>query len=501
MPDRTRVGDWPPDQMLVVALCVLALLLAAVAAPQPAADEPRVTGPGENGTATADPSPRTVSQGQGNGSAGSNDGGDATGGRVVPTCSIVVPRVVVPGESIEVLVQSPSGPVQGARVFLNGTPVGVTGRSGLVEATVPYERPLTVSAALPSNATCRPPGTVTVEEGVASASGVGTAPIGDHRAIAGLAAHTGPADRATPTNETTVDRTVRVVGSITITIEGRPYPGSPVTVAAAIGDRAVPNATVRVAGERVGRTDASGRARVRLPETGETTTIRVERGDFAVEREIAIAHLRAAITSSQLLALPGDPATIRVRAGEQPVPDATIARNGAVVARADADGRAHVTLPADIWATYRVSGATQTTTVAVWPRYLLTGLVGAIPVLIGVALLGLIGLAVVWGRSSDPAPAPTTPATTAPGRSTHPEYTRDRLREQWRAFARQVTPGEWATTPPAIVAERAIDAGAPAGPVTAFAETFREVEYGDRPLDDDRTRRVREAVESLGVEP
>lgn len=479
---RRLAADWPADQLVVIALCVVALLLAAIAAPQPVpTDSPDVPSSNETGTQTAQ-SPDQTPGVEGTEDGDSRPGEDGEPGEEVaaPTCSIVVPERVVPGESMVVVVRSPRGPVEGAEVFVNDRSIGVTGASGTLSTTVPYERSLTVAADLPADAACRAPETVTVES-----AGVGVV----------------AAETSTPENATDrIERTVTVRGTLTVTVEGDPYPGSLVTVAAAIGSRPVPNATVSIDGDRAGRTDTVGRARVRLPESGDVVDFRVERGDFVGTQTVTLAHLRAALSADRLLATPGDPATIRVRAGEDPVPNATVSLDGGHVASADADGTATVALPGDPLATYRVSGADQTTQVAVWPTYLVTAILGAIPVLAAIGGLAVVGLAIAWGRSggSSPPEAAVEPATTpdlAPVE--HPDLTREQLRQRYRAFAREVAPREWATTPPGAIAERAIGAGAPADAVTALTAVFREIEYGDRPLDAERADRAANALDRL----
>ncbi|AWB28140.1 DUF4129 domain-containing protein [Halococcoides cellulosivorans] len=486
---RRLAADWPADQLFVIALCVVALLFAAVAAPHPNPSDAREpTGPGENATQTA-PSPEETgetadpSEGTDGGETRPVEDGDPGGELLAPTCSIVVPARVVPGDRMAVVVRSPRGPVAGAEVFVNDRSIGVTDDSGTVATRVPYERRLTVAADLPSDAACQPPETVTVER-----AGIGV-----------VAAQT--ATTATPENGTDrIERTVTVRGTLVVSVTGDLYPGSVVTVRAAIGSRPVPNATVTLDGDRTGRTDSSGRARVRLPESGETVQITVERGDFAGTREIDIAHLRASLSADRLLATPGDPATIRVTAGDDPVPDATVELRGADVARSDADGTAAVTLPGDPFATYRVSGADQTTRVAVWPTYLLTAILGVIPVVAGIGVLALVGLAVAWGRSGAPdaiSTVETPPPTPDLAPVEHPDLTRERLRERYRAFARRIAPREWATTPPGAIARRAIEAGEPADAVATLTAVFREIEYGDRPLDADRADRAAEALDRL----
>lgn len=487
MIDPDTPSGWPRDQLIVVAICVLALLFAAAAAPQPVADDPEVSEPRSNGTATA-PAPNGSSEDPapgGEGTRSTDDSPRTDGIEPVRSCSVVVDSdAVAPGDSITVLVRSPRGPVSGATILFNDRAVGVTDETGTVTATVPYERPLTVAARLPANATCEAATPVTV-----AASGRAADPIGAARA-----------GTATPANET-VTRTVRVVGRAAIEIEGPPYPGEEVAVRATIDDQPLGNATVTLDGEEVGRTDADGRASVVLPEGPNAVRVAVERGDFGTDRVVDIAHLRASLSSSHLFATPGDPAQIRVRAGDRPLSEATIFREGQVVARVDREGIASVRLPADLFATYRVEGAAQTTTVAVWPRYLLTALFGVLPMLVGLGVVGLLGVAVLAGRSGAAGSTPEAAgrsATDSPGEPTpHDDLTRDRLRERWRAFARRVAPRDWATTPPAAIADRAIAAGDPADPVRAFATVFREVEYGDRPFDADRRERVRRALADL----
>lgn len=74
---------------------------------------------------------------------------------------------------------------------------------------------------------------------------------------------------------------------------------------------------------------------------------------------------------------------------------------------------------------------------------------------------------------------------------------RPTLRQCWRTFARWVVPGRWRARTPGEVARTAVDRGFPREPVEHLTEVFREVEYGDRRLSEDRWGRARTAFETL----
>ncbi|WP_265109106.1 DUF4129 domain-containing protein [Halosolutus halophilus] len=127
---------------------------------------------------------------------------------------------------------------------------------------------------------------------------------------------------------------------------------------------------------------------------------------------------------------------------------------------------------------------------------------GARGVLVAAAILAVAVVAVVRLRSTgedepsttgtESADAVSTSAVDATGDEAQPSF-----RELWRAFARQVAPGEWQTRTPGEIERAAYEAGYPREPVRELTTLFREVEYGERPLSDRIRERAAEAVEAL----
>ena len=71
------------------------------------------------------------------------------------------------------------------------------------------------------------------------------------------------------------------------------------------------------------------------------------------------------------------------------------------------------------------------------------------------------------------------------------------LAELWRAFAREVAPGEWPRRTPGEVARLAVDRGFPASAVDTVTAAFRDASYGGEAIPDERLGRVRRAAADL----
>lgn len=134
--------------------------------------------------------------------------------------------------------------------------------------------------------------------------------------------------------------------------------------------------------------------------------------------------------------------------------------------------------------------------------YVLGGSPGAV-LAIGVVLVGLLALAVRRRRraatsaSGMAGPASVGGASTAGDASEADAVDRPSLRDLWRTFARWVVPGRWRSRTPGEVGRAAVDRGLPREPVEQLTEVFREVEYGDRRLSEERWGRARAAFDAL----
>ena len=126
---------------------------------------------------------------------------------------------------------------------------------------------------------------------------------------------------------------------------------------------------------------------------------------------------------------------------------------------------------------------------------------------VGWALIALAALAVGLGyrrRRSAGSPEKTRPTDPVGSTARKPTAESNReasgrpsLRTLWRTFARWVVPGRWVSQTPGDVARQAVDQGFPRGPVERLTNVFREVEYGDRSLSEERYARAKAALRAL----
>jgi len=126
----------------------------------------------------------------------------------------------------------------------------------------------------------------------------------------------------------------------------------------------------------------------------------------------------------------------------------------------------------------------------------------------GAAVSGLAVLAAIvlgWAYRAGSADRSPDAAEEATGRPTSRDAARDdasgasrvSLHALWRTFARWVVPGRVRSRSPGEVARAAVDRGFPREPVEGLTEAFREVEYGDRPVSEERWGRARAAFDAL----
>jgi len=337
--------DRTTGQLALIATCTLGLLVAAFATP--------VTAP----------------------SAELDIGDDSE-----PACTMSLSERPVPGQPVTVQIQYEERPVTDAPVWFNGEFVDRTDGNGRATGTVPYERRLNVQVRLPSGGQCRAGagtgGEVTQSE----------ATVGRFQA-AGLAV---AGDDSRPQQDSANGTGEYVVrGSIDIAVDRQPYPGEEATIRATIVDNPVPDATVTIDGEEVGRTDSNGQYVLTAPEEGdETLSVRVQRGEFESVKEITVLRLDATIAPNDPVALPGQDAVLDARLGDRPASNATVTMGGTQVGTTNESGAYGFELPADPTATMTVSTTEQQTVVPVWPVYVpivvlvlaFTGVTAGIPV-------------------------------------------------------------------------------------------------------------------------
>ncbi|WP_286666831.1 DUF4129 domain-containing protein [Haloglomus salinum] len=255
------------------------------------------------------------------------------------------------GSETTVRVTRGGEPASGVVVTFDGEAVGRTDADGEVTATVPYVRQLSVGVRAPASA---------------------IQPVADRQYSLAQ-----PDDGAV---------TVTVDSDLRIEVADDPDPGGTVGIRTLVGDRPVPDATVRVDGETVGRTDRAGRLQVPLP-VAETATVAAERGDLAASRSLTLARVEVALGAGLVpVAVPGQPTTVTVTDGGEPVTNASVAVAGGATGRTDANGTVRATLPlaptTDVTVT-TAAGLTVTRSKAIFvgplvALLLLLGLLGAV---------------------------------------------------------------------------------------------------------------------------
>lgn len=164
---------------------------------------------------------------------------------------------------------------------------------------------------------------------------------------------------------------IPVGGAVEIGVRGRPYPGETVTLVAAVDGVPMRHATVRLDGDRVGRTDASGTYALTVPADGrEEVTVTVERGDFAGSGTIDVATLDVAVASDSLVTVPGQSVTATVSIDGTPVSGAPVTVDGERVGTTDVRGEVELSAPLDPTATVTSSHRGMTASAGVWLLYL-----------------------------------------------------------------------------------------------------------------------------------
>jgi len=245
----------------------------------------------------------------------------------------------VPGQPLRVRVVSKNEPVPGARIRFDGEPVGETNESGVVAGTVPFRESLNVTA------------------------------------YAGGERTTGQ-----DAPEQIAARSVTLPTTIDVSLEDDPYAGTDVALNATIEGYPVPDGDVSVAGRLAARTNRSGLATVRLPETTGNVTLAVERGAASGERTVELPPVTIA-TAARPAPLPGRPTTVTVEHDDgTPVADAAVLLGGERVASTDDRGTATISPGLSYESTVAATGGDWRVATSISPlRNLLAG-VGALVV-------------------------------------------------------------------------------------------------------------------------
>lgn len=338
-------------QVGLVCLLALGLVLGAFVAPPGLDFEPQTAAPdGSSG-------------GAGGGSSGGVGDGTPTSGSTTPTpaervaiedshCELSVDGEPIPGTTIRISLQGPSGPLSDVPIWISGERVGTTDRTGTIEASVPYTDSIEIVAGLDDYPECNP-----------TENTVAAPPLPTVAAVQ-------PALAASTQATQNESRDIPTVGDMAIDAPAEAYPGETVTVRATIEDVPVPEATVTVDGRDVAETADDGTATVTLPEETHEATVSVSRGAFRSDATIDLKLLSVSFTEDSGRVLPGQSATIEAKEGDELAAGAVVEVDGEQVTTTDSDGRATVALPRNPIAPVTVSTDTQSGSVTILEHHL-----------------------------------------------------------------------------------------------------------------------------------
>lgn len=535
-----------PARLLVVAACLLAVVVASAAVP---VDTPGGSGAGgSGGQATTGGS--GSGSGSGGDGVGVGDIlrwllGNGTERSVPPEYDVTVQPEPVPGRTVTVTVRRRGDPVEGALVSFGDRRVGRTGADGRVRGRVPYgddelvvrvtppgervaatprggslaavglggvrqsEPPtpanVTERYELPTTAAVRvegatdPGSTVRVVASVAGES-LSRAAVSVNGQRVGETDATGTVGVRVPDDGSRrlrirVERGVvegeRTVPVRILTVAVRPVdplavPTRPAVVETRLGGTPVANATLSLDGERVGRTDATGRARLTLPADPAATVV-AQSGERVARQSLLLAYATTLGALAVPAALVAGLLALLVRARARVA--SGIARAGVgVLALVRLAGRLVVLLAV---AAGRVGRAGRR--LLGWVAGLPLRLVAWRPLArLGAGSLWLVGLPARLLGDGD-ATEPVARRGDAAGReaSSEPGGEFERL---WVEFARSVAPEDWRRRSPAEVERAAVERGLPAEAVDRVTRAQRERTYArDGPSPAERDR----AVETL----
>lgn len=377
-------GDIGVDsrQLLLVGICVFGLIAAAFLAPVVGANN--LLSPGGSGASAGDggedsrerptaggedgdPSDGDrVDIGRGGGEGGVGGTGDPDDG-----CFVVVESDPKPGANATVQVTVDGSAAADVRVWFNGRYVGRTDRWGRVTGTVPFVTELDVTVESPTDEPCRfsrqdDPG-FAAQSGVVG-SGVAAAGAGVSGASRGALAMS---DGGSARQQGGVNNSSRytVASDVSIRLAGDPIPGSNVTLTATVESVAIPDATVTVDGERVGRTDENGRYRLTVPDR-DSVRVAVARGEIRGETTIDVHQL--SVRFAPRLVVPGERATVVVTRGGEPVENASVTLAGQRLDTTGPNGTVSFALPNAVDGTVRAETDRQSATVPLWLAYWLS---------------------------------------------------------------------------------------------------------------------------------
>ncbi|MFB6073183.1 MAG: transglutaminase domain-containing protein [Halobacterium sp.] len=458
-----------------------------------------------------------------------------------PTYRISVNESLVPGQSVQAKVTSGGIPAPGVAVAVNGERVGVTNADGRVTFTVPYAETVNVTAR-PAD---RAPDSL--ETG-----------SGNNATAFGTGATTAFAQDGGEQNGTT--RSFQVDASVRFRFDGAVEPGATLPATVTIEGRPFANATVVVAGEVQGQTDADGDVTVRIPEDASgVVELTARRGDLTRTQTFPLDDLVVSVSPSLVAPFPTAGATARVTSGGEAVTGAVVRVNGERVGVTGENGELSFEMPLSRTpsVTASASGKTAVTYVDGVLVALAAAVLAVLAALAGLAVAarrrgvtvagvvaavryaaseiasGLVGAVVGLADALDDLAAEFRAAAdegwrevlawlaSLPSRASLPDVRAwaagvaaaaraaagngDRegdagptgsLQAVWRQFVAVVGVRRWRTKTPAEVAREAVSAGFPERPVYALTTAFRDAAYGGRDTDS-RLDRARDALAEL----
>jgi len=423
--DATAAERVDRRQLLLVACCLGAVLVAAALAPTPVdvstPERPGTPVPGDEGTGgggsaggggdgnTGDES--VDASGDSRVVDGAGDPAPVPGDTAPPTagCGVVLEDEPVPGSRATVGVFRDGDPLTDVRVRFDGDPVGRTGERGRASGVVPYNRTLTVAVGLDADCeffrrqfdgegdrgTLGPAGAVVGGPGF----GVEYPEVGvEYTEAGGNRAGVGPvsvAQSGTGGGSANNTGTYAVRGDVSVTVRGDAYPGSSVAVVASIEGVPMRRANVTLDGTRVGRTGPKGGATLTVPDGSQEVPVGVGRGEFEGEGTVDVLLLTAALESREGFLVPGETAAVVAEVDERPASDVSVRVGGRPVGSTGTDGDLGFTLPTSPGKTVVASTSRQSVTVPLWTLYVPTGL--NLFVLVAVGVVATSGARLRWG--------------------------------------------------------------------------------------------------------
>ncbi|OIB55302.1 DUF4129 domain-containing protein [Natrialba sp. SSL1] len=284
-----------------------------------------------------------------------------------------------PGSVVEVTVTENGETRENTGVAFDGEPIGETDADGTVTGTVPFTDTLTVTVD-PADAAAESTTEPSIRGPIGGPTGApvhfyggsSAAPASEHDETAATDGDEAEGGDEAAERDPGTERTVEMDADTELSIE-RDAPmdhedavlaGTNATVTATVAENPIPDGTILIDGEEVGTTDASGAARLTVPETTGEMTVAVERDDIRAEREFAVYGL--AVDVSERIPLPGRTVTADVSYAGPPLEDdhngdsdgnestsetpdaaanATVLLDGTAIGETGADGTSSVALP------------------------------------------------------------------------------------------------------------------------------------------------------------